>query len=93
MILAKKVRGMGSGQGEVRLGAMQRVQMACLRVTQLYEEKIPIKKASHENHNSLEFYLLMVGARGFEPPTSCSQGRRANQTALRPESVDSQEFY
>ncbi len=26
----------------------------------------------------------LVGARGFEPPTSCSQGRRANQAALRP---------
>ena len=29
----------------------------------------------------------MVGARGFEPPTSCSQGRRANQTAPRPDSA------
>ena len=29
-------------------------------------------------------YVIMVGARGFEPPTSCSQGRRASQTALRP---------
>ncbi len=28
--------------------------------------------------------IEMVGARGFEPPTSCSQGRRASQTALRP---------
>ena len=28
----------------------------------------------------------MVGAAGFEPATSCSQGRRANQAALRPES-------
>ncbi len=28
--------------------------------------------------------VKMVGARGFEPPTSCSQGRRASQTALRP---------
>ena len=28
--------------------------------------------------------VIMVGARGFEPPTSCSQGRRASQTALRP---------
>lgn len=27
----------------------------------------------------------MVGAAGFEPATSCSQGRRANQAALRPE--------
>ena len=27
----------------------------------------------------------VVGARGFEPPTSCSQSRRANQTAPRPE--------
>ena len=25
-----------------------------------------------------------IGASGFEPPTSCSQGRRANQAALRP---------
>jgi predicted RNA-binding protein with PIN domain len=27
----------------------------------------------------------LVGARGFEPPTPCSQGRCASQTALRPE--------
>jgi hypothetical protein len=33
----------------------------------------------------------MVGARGFEPPASCSQGRRADQTALRPELLG--EFY
>src|SRR5579883_878054 len=26
-----------------------------------------------------------VGAAGFEPTASCSQGRRANQAALRPE--------
>ncbi len=26
----------------------------------------------------------VIGANGFEPSTSCSQGRRANQTALRP---------
>ena len=29
----------------------------------------------------------MVGAVGFEPTTSCSQGRRANQAALRPDGV------
>ena len=29
----------------------------------------------------------MVGAVGFEPTTSCSQGRRANQAALRPDNV------
>ena len=28
----------------------------------------------------------MVGASRFERPTSCSQGRRANQAALRPDS-------
>ena len=27
----------------------------------------------------------MVGTRGFEPPTSCSRSRRANQAALRPD--------
>ena len=26
-----------------------------------------------------------IGVGGFEPPASCSQGRRANQTALHPE--------
>src|SRR4030095_14431619 len=26
-----------------------------------------------------------IGARGFEPPTSCAQGRRASQAAPRPE--------
>ncbi len=29
----------------------------------------------------------MVGARGFEPPTSASRTLRANQTALRPASI------
>ena len=29
--------------------------------------------------------IYMVGAAGFEPATSCSQGRRANQAALRPD--------
>jgi hypothetical protein len=28
--------------------------------------------------------VRLVGARGFEPPTPCSQGRCANQSALRP---------
>ena len=29
----------------------------------------------------------VVGVRGFEPPTSCSRSRRANRTALRPDSL------
>ena len=29
--------------------------------------------------------LKLVGTGGFEPPTSCSQGMRANQAALRPD--------
>ena len=29
----------------------------------------------------------VVGAVGFEPTTSCSQGRHANQAALRPDDV------
>ena len=29
---------------------------------------------------------MMVGARGFEPPTSASRTLRANQAALRPDS-------
>ena len=35
-------------------------------------------------HVVMGIRVIMVGARGFEPPTSCSQGRRASQTALRP---------
>lgn len=30
----------------------------------------------------------MVGARGFEPPTPCAQGRCASQAALRPEFIN-----
>lgn len=30
-------------------------------------------------------FTATVGMRGFEPPTSCSQSRRANQAALHPE--------
>ena len=35
------------------------------------------------------FFLnfLMVGARGFEPPTSWSRTKRAYQTALRPGTI------
>jgi hypothetical protein len=32
----------------------------------------------------------VVGAAGFEPATSCSQGRRANQAALRPDPLGCQ---
>ena len=30
-------------------------------------------------------FLMLVGTGGFEPPAPCSQGRCADQTALRPE--------
>lgn len=32
-------------------------------------------------------YVYVVGAVGFEPTASCSQGRRANQAALRPDYI------
>ena len=35
--------------------------------------------------DNIEMEIGLVGAAGFEPATSCSQGRRANQAALRPE--------
>ncbi len=31
---------------------------------------------------------IVVGAVGFEPTASCSQGRRANQAALRPDYIE-----
>src|SRR3989442_10397381 len=34
--------------------------------------------------------LRLVGASGFEPPTSWSRTRRANRAALRPENLDGQ---
>ena len=42
------------------------------------------KRRPGERTPSLLF-LPMVGARGFEPPTSWSRTKRANQAALRPE--------
>ena len=42
----------------------------------------------NETNNNDKFNDLneiMVGASRFERPTSCSQGRRANQAALRPD--------
>ncbi len=33
----------------------------------------------------LKVDIKLVGASRFERPTSCSQGRRANQAALRPD--------
>ena len=32
-------------------------------------------------------FSLFVGVAGFEPTTPCSQSRRANRTALHPETV------
>src|SRR5262249_20779810 len=44
----------------------------------------PSSSAAQRRASRPALPLLVVGARGFEPPTSCSQGRRANQAALRP---------
>src|SRR5580698_1781516 len=33
----------------------------------------------------VSYSIQSIGARGFEPPASCAQGRRASQTALRPD--------
>ncbi len=38
------------------------------------------------NHIRLADGGEKIGARGFEPPTSCSRSRRANRAALRPDS-------
>ena len=35
-------------------------------------------------HYSDQTLFVPIGANGFEPSTSCSQGRRASQAALRP---------
>ena len=44
------------------------------------------KKADNPSiANPLKPYQNLVGTGGFEPPTSCSQSRRANRTAPRPE--------
>ena len=32
--------------------------------------------------------IILVGAVRFELTTSCSQGRRANQAALRPDTIE-----
>ena len=43
-----------------------------------YRRKYSLPQRQSRNYN-------VVGARGFEPPTPCSQGRCANRAALRPE--------
>lgn len=53
----------------------------------LYHAEKKHKKRAYGNTASP--LILLVGARGFEPPASCSQGRRANQTALRPDKKES----
>ena len=40
-----------------------------------------MEKPTTTNHLAEKF----VGARGFEPPTPCSQSKCASRTALRPE--------
>lgn len=42
-------------------------------------------KKSPYGRLSMRAFFVMVGAGRFERPTSCSQGRHANQTALRPD--------
>ena len=47
------------------------------------------QKGTPENGENLykkpKYLVSLVGARGFEPPTPCSQGRCADQSALRPD--------
>tara|TARA_B100001964_G_scaffold58824_1_gene66737 strand:+ start:765 stop:926 length:162 start_codon:yes stop_codon:yes gene_type:complete len=38
-----------------------------------------------EKNEILQLIEKIIGERGFEPPTPCSQGRYANQAALLPE--------
>ncbi len=45
------------------------------------------QKANHYVSDWL-LYDSVVGAVGFEPTASCSQGRRANQAALRPDYIE-----
>ncbi len=49
------------------------------------------QKANHYVSDWL-LYDLVVGAVGFEPTASCSQGRRANQAALRPDYIEKARF-
>ena len=44
------------------------------------------------NEGKAEKEFFLVGARGFEPPTSASRTRRADLTALRPD-VDCKSSY
>ena len=63
-------------------------RFSSLTITELLFAKslqIKIKRASGRNRKPL---ILLVGAAGFEPATSCSQGRRANQAALRPDTIE-----
>jgi hypothetical protein len=46
--------------------------------------KSPLKKIKGLANHIVPFCIL-VGTGGFEPPAPCSQGRCADQTALRPE--------
>ena len=50
-------------------------------------QKIPLTAclAPQGHYTEIAFPTNMVGARGFEPPTPCAQGRCAIQAALRPD--------
>ena len=56
------------------------------RYTRIYTDK-SFKKHFLSVFICGKYFFKMVGARGFEPPTPCAQGRCASQTALRPELV------
>ncbi len=45
------------------------------------------QRDSPEGTPSEEPTTLFVGAAGFEPTTSCAQGRRASRAALRPDQL------
>jgi hypothetical protein len=40
--------------------------------------------ADRDNKSKLKIQELVVGARGFEPRTSCAQGRRATRLRYAP---------
>ena len=70
------------------------IQLSYRRVLCVMERETGFEPATYglEGHRSSQLsysrkitHMYLVGAKGFEPSTPCSQSRCANQTAPRPE--------
>jgi integrase len=92
--LSALIRGQSDNETNMRQKSLTEAPEAASSFNEPHSEPSKKKDVSPHKDNSLRIVFQqdaqavtsneIVGAPGFEPGTSCSQGRRANLTALRP---------